>query len=73
MNMKLGVEYLRQYSVRLQTVWPRFDPRQRTFFYSLCVQTSHEAHPASYPFPRVKRGQGDAENSSLSSVEVKNE
>jgi hypothetical protein len=46
----------------------------------LCVQTTSDAHPASYPmgtegsFPEVKGGQGnDADHSSPSSAEVKNE
>jgi hypothetical protein len=54
-----------QYSEWLQTGQPGFVPqlRQRIFSSSLCVQTSSEAHPASYamgtgdPFPGVKRGQ----------------
>jgi hypothetical protein len=52
----------------------------RHFSYSLCVQTSSEAHPASCtmgtggPFPGGKTRQGrDANHSPLSSAEVNNE
>jgi hypothetical protein len=57
---------LSQYSVWLQTGRPVFNPRQRQRIVSssLCVKTSPEANPASYPMgtgglcPEVKRGQG---------------
>jgi hypothetical protein len=60
----------------------RFDPRQRREYssYSLCVQTSSEAHPASCtmgtggPFPGAKARPGrDADHSPPSSAEVENE
>jgi hypothetical protein len=43
--------YYSQYTVRLLTVRTVIDPRQmqRIFSSILCVQTSSEAHPASYP------------------------
>jgi hypothetical protein len=70
----------------MTTVWTTgqtgFDPRhrQKNFFSSLCVQTSSEAHPASYPmgtngpFPEDKtRPRRDADNSPPSTAEAKNE
>jgi hypothetical protein len=58
--------WLSQCNVWLQTRQSGFDPRhrQRLFPSNVCVQTSPEAHPASYPtgigdsFPGVKRGRG---------------
>jgi hypothetical protein len=59
-----------------------FDPRQRRkdFSYSVCVQTSSGAHPASCtmgtggPFPGAKTRPGrDTDHSPPSSAEVKNE
>jgi hypothetical protein len=73
--------FLGQYSVWLQTGRPGFDPRQRQriFFCSLCVQTSSESHPVSYPvgtgspFPEGKAQPGsDPDHSPPSSAEVKN-
>jgi hypothetical protein len=60
----------------------RFDPRQRrkNLSSSLCVQTGSGAHPASCtmgtggPFPGAKaRPERDADHSTLSSADVKNE
>jgi hypothetical protein len=52
----------------------------KDFSSSLCVQTSSEGHPASYPmgtdgsFPEGKAWPGsDADHPPLSSTEVKNE
>jgi hypothetical protein len=73
---------LAQYSVWLQTGRPGFAPqqRQRTCPSNLCVQTSSEAHPASYPMGTAEPFAGgkaqpgrDADHSHPSSAEVKNE
>jgi hypothetical protein len=69
-------------SVWLRTGRPEFVPRQRQGFFSssLCVQTGAGAHPASCtmgtggPLPGGKARPGrDADHSSPSSAEVKNE
>jgi hypothetical protein len=70
-----------QYSIWLQTGQPGFDlQRMQRIFPLACVQTSSEAHPASYPmgsgapFPGRKAQQGyDADHWPPFSAEVKNE
>jgi hypothetical protein len=66
----------------LQNGRPEFNPRQRRKGFSsrLCVQTSYDAHPASYPmgtgdpFPGDKARPGrDADYSPPSYAEAKNE
>jgi hypothetical protein len=67
------------YKLDDQGVQGSISGRCKVFFSSLCVQTSFEAHPASYPmgtgghFPGVKvRPERDADHSSTSSAKVKN-
>jgi hypothetical protein len=54
--------YLYFPSTRRRTIGVRFPAKANDFSSSLCVQTSSEAHPASYPmgtggpFPGVKGG-----------------
>jgi hypothetical protein len=66
----------------LTTDWTtgvRSPPEAEDFFSSLCVQTSFEAHPASYTvgngglFPGGKARSGLESDHTPSSVEVKNE
>jgi hypothetical protein len=83
---KMYWQFIECWGSSVGTVWLRtgrtgFDPqqRQRIISSSLCVQTSSEAHPASYPmgtgdyFLRVKRGRGVSLPLTPSSAEVKNE
>jgi hypothetical protein len=57
----------------------RFPAEAKDFSASLCVQTSFEAHPASYPmgnggpFPGVKRGRDVTLTTHPLSAEVNNE
>jgi hypothetical protein len=69
-------------SIELSTDRSGFDPRQRQRIFSsiLCIQTSSEADPASYPmdtggpFPGGKARPGrDDDHSPPSSADVKNE
>jgi hypothetical protein len=67
---------------RLATNWAtgvRFLAEAKDFSSILCVQTSSEAHPASYamgtgcPFPGGEGGARDADHSPPTSAEVKTE
>jgi hypothetical protein len=73
-----SVQYL--YTLDNQAIRVRSLAEAKNFFSSLCVQTSNEAHPSSYPkgtgdpFSRGKVWPGhDANHSSPSSAKVKNE